>query len=96
MNQSIPLKPTPSQSLNVTLGNQACTLNVYQLGSHLFIDILVNDAVVLSGIVCRNRVKIVRDSYLGFMGDLAFVDTQGWNNPDYTGLGDRYVLFYLT
>ena len=45
-------------------------------------------------IVKRNR--IVRDTYLGFLGDLAFFDLQGEDDPYYTGLGDRWVLGYLT
>ncbi|MCP1257899.1 phage baseplate plug family protein [Acetobacter lambici] len=27
-------------------------------------------------------------------GDLAFADTQGTQDPDYTGLGSRFVLVY--
>jgi hypothetical protein len=37
----------------------------------------------------------VRDEYLGFIGDLAFFDTQGMTDPDWTGLGSRYILGYF-
>jgi len=33
---------------------------------------------------------------LGFLGDLFFFDTQGSNDPTYTGLADRYLLAFLT
>ena len=45
--------------------------------------------------LCENLNVIVRDAYLGFIGDLAFYDTQGDTAPVYTGLGSRYVLEYF-
>jgi hypothetical protein len=91
----IPLSPTPSQFINVRLGAQACKLAIYQKRTGLFIDIYVNDVLVLGGALCRDRVYIVRDAYLGFNGDLAFADNQGLNDPDYTGLGARFQLFWF-
>lgn len=38
---------------------------------------------------------IVRSAYLGFIGDLAFIDTQGTSDPIYAGLGTRFQLVYL-
>jgi hypothetical protein len=38
---------------------------------------------------------MVRETYLGFIGDLSFTDTQGTSDPVYTGLGSRFVLLYL-
>ena len=93
--QTLPLTASPSQTLNAVLGNQNCTLNVYTLSMGLFIDVLINGNAVISGVLCLNQVRIVRDEYLGFLGDLVFTDTQGTNDPDYTGLGSRYQLIYL-
>jgi len=93
--QSIPLTAVPSQTFNAVLGGQNCTLNIYTLSTGLFMDVLISGIAVISGVLCLNRVRIVRDAYLGFIGDLAFTDTQGANDPDYTGLGTRYVLLYL-
>ena len=44
---------------------------------------------------CEDRNRIVRDLYLGFVGDLCFMDTQGTTDPVSPGLGLRYVLVYL-
>lgn len=93
--QTVPLTAMPSQTLNAVLGNQNCTLNVYTLSTGLFIDVLINGIAVISGVLCLNQVRTVRDAYLGFVGDLIFTDTQGTNDPDYTGLGSRYQLIYL-
>src|SRR5574337_2084133 len=93
--QLIPLKAVPSQKLNVTLGGQYCTINLYTLATGLFLDLLVNDAPILQGVRCLNNDRIVREPYLGFVGDLGFSDTQGASDPVYTGLGSRYQLLYL-
>lgn len=93
--QTVPLTAVASQTLNAVLGNQNCTLNIYTLSTGLFMDVLINNAPILSGALCLNQVSIIRDAYLGFVGDLVFTDTQGANDPDYTGLGSRYQLIYL-
>ena len=92
---AIPLLAVPSQTANILLGGQNCTLNVYTLSTGLFMDVLVNGLPIITGVLCVNQVRVVRDAYLGFVGDLAFSDTQGSNDPDYTGLDSRYALVYL-
>lgn len=92
---TIPVQAVPAQILTATLTNQNCRLNIYQKTTGLFIDVYVNDALVIGGVICLNANVIVRDAYLGFAGDLAFVDTQGSDDPSYTGLGSRFVLIYL-
>lgn len=91
----IPLQATPNQSLQVALGGQAVTLNVQQLAYGLFMDVYFGTEPVITGVICLDRNRIVRSAYLGFIGDLAFVDTQGTADPIYTGLGDRWRLVYL-
>ena len=95
MNQTIPINAVPSQALKVVLGGQICTINIYQKSTGLFLDLYVNDALIIGGALCLNGVNIVRDAYLGFVGDLVFSDTQGADAPVYTGLGSRWLLFYL-
>ena len=97
----IPLVPTPSQKITVTLANQPCTIRVKQYSTGMFIDLYVNDAPIITGVICQEANLTVRDAYLGFSGDLVFFDVQpdpvlGAADPDYTGLGSRYVLSYFT
>jgi hypothetical protein len=92
----VPLQATPSQTLQVTLGSQLVQLNLAQKMTGLFIDIYVANNVILTGAICQNLNWIVRDSYLGFIGDLFFFDTQGVNDPAYSGLGTRYLLAYVS
>lgn len=93
--QIVPVQRLPNQTLQVQLAAQACTLNVYQLAYGLFVDVYVNDVLIIAGVIAENLNRIVRSVYLGFAGDFMFVDTQGSQNPVYTGLGARYVLVYL-
>ena len=90
----IPLSAVPAQNLYVQLGAQSCRLHVYQKLTGLYLDLDVDSVRVVSGALCRDRVWIVRDGYLGFTGDLAFVDGQGASDPDYTGLASRFQLVW--
>ena len=92
----IPLQPAPNQLVNVTLNNQSCTIAVQQNDWGMFLDLAVNAAPIINGVICENANPIVRSAYLGFIGDLAFFDLQGSEDPVYTGLGSRYVLAYLS
>lgn len=92
---TVPLSATPSQSLSVVLAGQNCKINVYQKSTGLFADLYVDNAAVITGVICRDRVPLVRAAYLGFAGDLVFCDTQGVSDPTYDGLGARFLLSYL-
>lgn len=92
----IPTAAIASQTFNVHLGGQSCQITVYQRSTGLYLDLQSNGASIIVGCLCRNRVAMVRSGYLGFIGDIAFVDTQGDDDPTYDGLGARYQLCYFT
>lgn len=96
----IPLQPVPSQVVQTTLNGQACTLSVYTKTTpagtqYIYMDMELDNTLILSCKICQNRSLLVRYSYLGFTGDLAFVDMQGDSDPQYQQLGSRYQLVYL-
>lgn len=91
----VPLQAVPSQTVAVTLGGQACQLNIYSKLGILYLDVFVNNAVLMLGVQCQNGNRILRSLYLGFIGDLIFVDTQGSDDPAFGGLGSRFLLEYL-
>ena len=93
--QIIPLEATASQRLSVVLNGQACQLSVYQRSTGVYLDLYANGQPITLGARCPDRVKLVRQPYLGFSGDIAFLDTQGNQDPDYTEFGTRYFLIYL-
>jgi hypothetical protein len=91
----VPTKPIPNQTLQAQLGGQACTLNIYQLAYGMFMDVEVGTTRVTSGVICQNLNRIVRSAYLGFIGDFVWADTQGTDDPVYTGLNSRFLLVYM-
>ncbi len=91
----IPLQPLPAQTVDVVLNEQPVTVFVYQRSTGLYVDLDLNHVLVIGGVIAHDRNRIVRSAYLGFVGDIAFVDTQGSSDPDYTGLGDRFILAYF-
>lgn len=93
--QIVPIKPVPSQTLQVQLAGQAVSLSIYQQAYGLYVDVYLDNALVIAGVIAWNLNRIVRSLYLGLVGDFTFVDTQGSSDPVYTGLGDRYQLVYL-
>lgn len=96
----IPLQPVPSQTLTALLNQQQTQIVLRQMGDAMFLDLYVDNALIVGGVVCENRNNLVRNSYLGFDGDLIFTDTQagtdGGSDPVYTGLGSQFVLLYLS
>lgn len=91
----VPLQAVPSQVVTVTLGNQVTQISVYQRAYGLFVDVSVNNALIIGGVLAENLNRIVRTLYLGFVGDFCFIDNQGTSDPVYTGLGARFSLAYL-
>lgn len=91
----VPLKAIPSQTIQVDLDGQAAQIDVYQKNTGLFVDLYVNNVLVIGGVAALNLNLIVRSAYLGFSGDLIFSDQQGSSDPVYSGLGSRFLLCYL-
>lgn len=100
MPQVIPIRAVPNQVMTVQLADQPTRLAIYQKLTNVFIDVYVNDVLIIGGVICLSGVAIVRTAYLGFVGDLAFFDNQpsptsGPSDPVYTGLGAQYPLYYF-
>ncbi len=93
--QEISLQPVPSQQTQVVLDGQVCAISVYVKNQCMFFDLVVNGTQVAYAVQCSNLVSLVPTAYLGFSGWLVFFDAQGTDNPQYTGLGSRWVLLYL-
>ncbi len=91
----IPLQPVAAQNLSILLGGQNCQISIAQKGDFLYLSLAVNNTSIVSSMICRDRVRLVRYAYTGFSGNLVFIDTVGTSDPEYTGLGSRYELAYM-
>lgn len=91
----VPLLDLPAQTIQISLGGQQCNISLRTLGTSLYCDLYVGSKLIIVGVLCLHNTLIVRDAYLGFIGDLCFYDTQGSSDPVSPGLGTRYELWYV-
>jgi hypothetical protein len=92
----IPVQALPNQTFAISLDGQNCNLNIYQTAYGLFMDIYMNSALIIGGVICQNLNRIIRDLYFGFAGDFVWYDNTGnGTDPYYLGLGTTYTLYYL-
>jgi len=92
----VPTQPVPSQSFDVQLNSQNVTIQLRQLSTGLFMNLISNGVEIVGFVICENLNRIVRDLYLGFQGDFVFYDNTGQDrDPFYTGLGSDFSLIYI-
>ena len=90
----VPVSAVPSQTFQVILDNQDCDIDLFTRGDHLFMSLYVDGEPVQCSALCLNMVSIIQMPNNSFFGTLAFVDTLGESNPEYSELGSRYLLTY--
>lgn len=78
------------------MGGQNCQITIYQKPQGVFVDIAADGVAIAAGTLAHDVTPLVSRTYAGFSGNLMFVDTQGKSDPDYSGMGSRYSLVYLT
>lgn len=107
--QIVPLNPIPNQTLQIVLAGQNCAIELDSFDGSDPTDITLSTSTSWLGFslsvsgedittnatgLDRKRLLLNRQ-YFGFVGDFMFIDTQGFDDPEYTGLGTRWVLLYL-
>lgn len=93
--QVVPLTAVPTQTLAIVLAGQNCDITVTTLSTGLYFSLTANGEPITLFTICRNLGRLLLDrAYKGFVGDFVFVDTQGVDDPVYTGLGSRWLLIY--
>lgn len=108
--QLIPLASVPNQTLQIVLGGQNCAIELRTFDGFAASDTVslsspmewlgfslsVSGEQITTTQNCLNQRRLLRNrQYLGFAGDFVFVDTQGEDNPQYSGLGNRWQLVYI-
>ena len=92
----ISIQPIPAQRVSTVLSNQNCQIALNQKAQGIFVDINVNGVDVSLGVLARDGVPLNACPYSSFTGNLFLIDTQGSEDPSYSGLGSRWLLLYLT
>lgn len=96
----IPVRATPNQSFQVLLEGQNCTIRLYSRAiediEHLFMDLAIDQTVIFAGVICQDMERLKLYPIWPFSGQLVFVDMNGDDEPEWSGLGERWKLLYLT
>lgn len=90
----IPLDPLPNQTFNIELDGQQCTFEFITRGVFMYMNLTVNDEVLMNGQICLNGVDLIQYNKNKFKGKIYFKDTSGNLDPLYYGLNDRWFLYY--
>ena len=91
----IPLQSIPDQTFVVELGNKECEIHIYVRYRYMYMDLKVEDEYVIQGQICLNNTNIIQYNHINFDGNLRFIDTQGVDDPYYSGFGERFALAYV-
>lgn len=96
----IPIEATPNQSFLCTLGEQDCSIALYQRGRSLYLDMSVGNVVLRQGAMCVPQSGILSAIRGVFQGDLYIADMYSQPEkqqlPQWEGLGTQWRLYYLT
>lgn len=82
----IPIETIPNQFLSTSLDGVTWGITLETRTNGLYISLSKGADLVLSNRVCRNTVPLGH----GFV----FIDIEGNSDPEYTGLGVRYILIW--
>ena len=107
--QIVPITDEPNQTLQIVLGGQNCAitldsedgsdptdLTLSTAYSWMAFTLVSNGEPITTNASALNLKRLlINRQYLGFIGDFMFVDTQGSLDPQWQGLGARWVLLYL-
>lgn len=91
----IPIQQLPNQTFFITLGEQECEIHIYLRYRYMYLDLKVDDKIIIQGQICLNNTDIIQYKHLNFNGNLRFIDTQGIEDPYYTGFNERWYLVYV-
>ncbi|CAK7192661.1 hypothetical protein COMNV_00866 [Commensalibacter sp. Nvir] len=95
--QIIPLNPLDAQVFSLHLSEDSYRFRLVDRGDvGMMLDVYKNENEGIMGILCLDRVRLIRSAYKRFPGELMFADQQGTMNPYYLGLNQRFLLYYLS
>jgi len=91
----IPIQPEANQIVKTVVGGQNVQILLQQKPRGIFVDVNADGVDISAGVLALNETPLISRDYMGFEGNLYFIDTQGAADPEYTGLGERFQLVYI-
>lgn len=96
----LPLEATVNQEFLVTLGEQDCTIALYQRGAGMYLDLRAGGVTICQGAICQPGMGIVQRATDAFAGQLYLLDERSrpteQQPAQWQGLGSRWKLYWLT
>lgn len=90
----IPIDKQPNQKFNIRLEDKDVELEFITRGLFMYANINVQKEPLINGVICLNSVNLNQYSNTKLKGKIYFKDTQGEDDPVYSGLNDRWILIY--
>ena len=92
--QLIPIDKQPNQKFNIRLEDKDVELEFITRGLFMYANIMVQKEPLINGVICLNGVNLNQYPNTKLKGKIYFKDTQGEDDPVYSGLNDRWILIY--
>lgn len=83
--ETIPLQQVPNQSVTVVINNSSYDLELNTRLDDLYLSVVKDGVPIVYNRICQNKNMI--DNFV-------FVDMDAEENPNYTGLNDRFLLVW--
>ena len=90
----IPLSPIPHQLLAVVIGTHSYEIEVRQMGANLYTSVAIDGEQVTRMVRATSRGELFPWARVDVPLQIYWQDLQGDEDPQYTGLGSRWVLSY--
>lgn len=92
--KTVPLNAIPWQKLSIVLNDQACSIEVRQIGARLYASLTADGETIIVNALAVNGGRVNLYPHPAFSGVLRWLDTVGDEPPQYEGLGSRWLLCY--
>ena len=90
----IPLSAVPYQTVSAVVNGQNYRITVRQNGAFVYASVTVDGEKVVDNALAVARGRVIPFAQTVAQTMLYWVDTQGNDRPQYSGLGDRWKLVY--
>ena len=83
--ETIPLQQVPNQSVTVVINNSSYDLELNTRLDDLYLSVVKDGKPIVYNRICQNKNMI---------DNFAFIDMDAEENPNFTGLNDRFLLVW--
>jgi len=94
MTMEIPLSAIPFQRVSCVINARSVEIEVRQQGSSLFTSVVVDGVQITRSTRAVNGGELFPWTFQNRPADIRWTDTQGDDDPQFEGLGSRWLLAY--